>query len=234
MHAEQQPMTDQRPSLAVLIDAENIAHHRAAQVFDLIAPLGEVRIRRIYGDFAGQAASWTDAAARHALEARHCFAPARGKNGADILLAIDATDLLRDGAVDGFCIVSSDGDFAELARRIRSCGRAAFGLGCANTAQRYRDVCTKFFCLDPAATVAAAVPHAALEEKIRKALAACPMREGWYQLCEFGNYAKAEKLVPNNHGAASLGKLLKATGKFAFKDGQHFRPATQLQLVARG
>jgi hypothetical protein len=232
--AGRQPLSGQRPRLAVLIDAENISHRLAAQVFDLVAPLGEAPIRRIYGDFKGSADSWTEAAARHALEARHCFAPARGKNGADIALTVDAMDLLRDGAMDGICIVSSDGDFAALARRIRNEERSAFGLGCSTTPHGFRASCTQFFCLNPVPAVAAMDPRAALEEKIRKVLAGCPMRAGWYHLGEFGTCAKAEKLVPTDHGAASLSKLLKATGKFTFRDAQNFRPATQLQLVAGG
>jgi hypothetical protein len=225
-------MTNQRPRLAVLIDAENIAHHRAARVFDLIAPRGEAPIRRIYGDLAGSAKSWEEAVPPHALEVRHCVAPATGKNGADIALTIEAMDLLRDGGMDGFCIVSSDGDFAELARRIRRDGLKVYGLGCAKTAQGYRESCTEFFCLDPAPAVAAATPHAALP-KIRKALAACPERDGWYHLGEFGQFAIVEKLVPVVYGAASLSKLLKATGQYTFRGANHFKPTT-LRAVAGG
>lgn len=234
MPAGVQPVSGRQFRLAVLIDAENISHRLAARVFDLVAPLGAAPIRRIYGDFAGSAASWAEAAARHALEPRHCFTPARGKNGADIALTIDAVELLRDGRVDGFCIVSSDGDFAELARHIRRDGRVAFGLGCANSTQGYRDSCTKFYCLESAPKVTAVAHNAALP-KIRKALEACQEREGWYNLCEFGKKAKAEKLVPKNYGSTTLGKLLRETGQFTFKDdGQHFRRVPQLRAVAGG
>ncbi len=36
-----------------------------------------------------------------------------------MILIIDAMDLLYSGALDGFCIVSSDSDFTPLASRIR-------------------------------------------------------------------------------------------------------------------
>ena len=38
-------------------------------------------------------------------------------------------DLLYSGRFDGFCIVSSDSDFARLAARIRESGLAVYGFG---------------------------------------------------------------------------------------------------------
>ena len=40
-----------------------------------------------------------------------------GKNTTDIALVIDAMDILRDGQVDCFCLVASDGDYSLLAQR---------------------------------------------------------------------------------------------------------------------
>lgn len=214
-----------QPRLAVLIDAENVSYKLADKVFELVAPLGAIRVRRMYGDFEGQAKSWKPAAARHALDARTCFEPTRGKNGSDMRLTIDAVDLLRDGETEGFCIVSSDGDFAELACRLRGDGRLAYGLGCKLTAQRYRDTCTQFFCLDPAPSVAAAsqrTPHAALP-LIQEALAKCQSRDGWYHLGGFGIEAIRVGLVSKQHGAPTLGKLMRATGHFTFKDNHWFQ-----------
>ncbi len=39
------------------------------------------------------------------------------ENATDSTLIIDAMDILYTGNVDGFCIVSSDGDFTRLASR---------------------------------------------------------------------------------------------------------------------
>lgn len=216
--------------LAVLIDAENTSHRLADRVFDLIKPLGVVTERRLYGDFAGPAGSWAEAAARHAMDARHCFAPTAGKNGADIALTIGAIDLLRDGATDGFCIVSSDGDFAALAKRIRAGGRLAYGIGRATAAQFYRDACTTYLCLDaPAATAS----HPALPA-ILMALNACPNEAGWYHLAQFGSAARRAGIVPKAFGAQGIGALLRATGQFRFDDRQRFRQAPVLRAVSAG
>ena len=42
---------------------------------------------------------------------------------------IDAMDLLYTARFDGFCIVSSDSDFARLAARIREQGVTVYGFG---------------------------------------------------------------------------------------------------------
>jgi uncharacterized LabA/DUF88 family protein len=46
-----------------------------------------------------------------------------------MILIIDAMDLLYAGALDGFCIVSSDSDFTPLASRIRENGLSVYGFG---------------------------------------------------------------------------------------------------------
>jgi hypothetical protein len=220
--------------LAVLIDAENVSHRLADRVFEMVEPLGTTSVRRIYGNFNGPARSWADAAARHALEATHCFAPATGKNGADIALTVGAMDLLRDGAVDGFCIVSSDGDFAALVRRVRGGGRLAFGIGRSMTKASYRDACSQFLLLDePLAAEALPEPNAALAS-IWKALGDCVHRDGWYNLCDFGNAAKRAGINTKDHGVTKLAQLLKNTGQFTFADSQRFRPNATLRVIAGG
>jgi uncharacterized LabA/DUF88 family protein len=52
-----------------------------------------------------------------------------GKNATDSGLIIEAMDILHSGAVQGFCIVSSDGDFTALCTRIREYGATCDGHG---------------------------------------------------------------------------------------------------------
>ena len=205
-----------QPRLAVLIDAENVSHHHAEMVFREVARFGVPRVRRVYGNFTGSAGGWGEATARFALEARPCIAPAARKNGADILLAIDAMDLLHDGGIDGFCIVSSDGDFADLAGRIRREGRLAYGFG--NGGRRFRIACSAYVTLDPPPTAsnakpATAKPHAALPA-LRAALEKTENRHGWYCLGAFGTHARQAGVDPKKFGASKLSDLLRATGQF--------------------
>ena len=72
------------------------------------------------------------------------FAYTKGKDATDMILIIDAMDLLYSGALDGFCIVSSDSDFTPLASRIRESGLMVYGFGRKKTPEAFRKACDKF------------------------------------------------------------------------------------------
>lgn len=113
--------TSPRRRLALLIDAENI--HDAGLVrrlLDLLGRHGEVRIRRVYGDWSGERLHrWREALVQYAIQAVQVFPVAAGKNAADIALVVDAMDLLHGGDVDGFCLLASDSDYTRLAPLLR-------------------------------------------------------------------------------------------------------------------
>lgn len=118
------------PRLAVLIDADNASARISVRLFEEIAKIGEVSVRRIYGDFSGtRLKSWAEVLSTHAIRAQQNFAYTTGKNASDIALVIDAMDLLHTGRFDGFCLVSSDSDFTGLAARIREQGIDVYAFG---------------------------------------------------------------------------------------------------------
>ncbi len=149
-----------RARLAVLIDAENASARHTRAVFDAAAKLGEAAVRRIYADFAnGRLVSWSPAMATYSIVPCHQPAHARGRNASDIVLAIDAMDLLmRRERLEEFCLVSSDGDFTRLAQRLREGGFAAFGFGEGRTPWAFRNACHRFEIVGKAAIGAAAAP----------------------------------------------------------------------------
>src|SRR5690606_18373282 len=76
------------------------------------------------------------------------FAYTTGKNASDITLVIDAMDLMHVGAVDMFCLVSSDSDFTRLAQRLRENGKTVFGFGERKTPEAFRNACDRFIYLE--------------------------------------------------------------------------------------
>lgn len=66
------------------------------------------------------------------------------KNATDSTLIIDAMDILYTNNVDGFCIVSSDGDFTRLASRLRESGMDVIGMGENKTPRSFRAACSVF------------------------------------------------------------------------------------------
>ena len=148
-----------RARLAVLIDAENVSARHARTVFEAVTVLGEATVRRIYGDFSnGRLAAWNAAIRSFAIVTCHHPAHVRGKNVADIALAIDAMDLMHRERLGGFCIASSDSDFTRLAQRLREGGFAVYGFGERKTPPPFRAACHRFAVLGKALNGAASAP----------------------------------------------------------------------------
>ena len=134
-----------RARLAVLIDGENASPRHARAVFEAAAGLGEATVRRIYGDFSnGRLSSWNEAIRKWSIVPCHQPAHVRGKNAADIALAIDAVDLSYRARLDGFLLVSSDSDFTRLAQRLREGGFAVIGVGEGKAPRAFRSACQRF------------------------------------------------------------------------------------------
>jgi hypothetical protein len=151
---------DRTSKLALLIDAENIRVEFLPVVLREASALGTITVRRIYGHFAGdQMKSWHQAIHDHALTPVHVPPRAKGKNAADMKLAVDAIDLLHQKRFDGFCIASSDSDFTTLANRIREDGLTVFGPA---ESALFVDDCPSVFRVDTRQmTEAVGSPHSA-------------------------------------------------------------------------
>ena len=153
------PERSGRARLAVLIDGENASARHARAVFEVAQALGDATVRRIYGDFSnGRLSSWSVAIRNFAIVPCHQPAHVRGKNAADIALAIDAIDLMYRERLEGYCLVSSDSDFTRLAQRLREGGFAVYGFGESKTPKAFRSACQRFEIVGKAATGTVAAP----------------------------------------------------------------------------
>jgi len=111
------PATSQKPRVALLIDGDNFPRSELSQVESKAARLGEITIRRVFGDMTLH----TDWAQETAFVATHC-ATSAGKNRADMALVIAAMDFLHRGLASTFVIVSDDRDFDPLVSHMREQG----------------------------------------------------------------------------------------------------------------
>lgn len=137
---------DSKPKkLAVLIDADNSSVNSIESVLEEVAKYGIASVKRVYGDWSSDTLKkWRDVLLPHAITPVQQFAYTTGKDATDMILIIDAMDLLYGGALDGFCIVSSDSDFTPLASRIRESGLMVYGFGRKQTPESFRKACDKF------------------------------------------------------------------------------------------
>ena len=138
-------MDIQTKKFAVLIDADNSSTHAISSVLEEVAKYGIASVKRVYGDWSSDTLKkWRDVLLPHAITPVQQFAYTKGKDATDMILIIDAMDLLYAGALDGFCIVSSDSDFTPLASRIRENGLSVYGFGKKNTPEAFKKACDKF------------------------------------------------------------------------------------------
>ncbi len=136
-------------NIALLIDADNASHHGIDPVLTVLAELGQVNIRRAYGNWAKPALSnWNKISHRYGLQPVQQFDLTKGKNATDIAMTIDAIDLLNAGKVDGFGIMSSDSDFTPLVTRLRQDGLIVYGFGSDKAPDAFKTACTRYIDVD--------------------------------------------------------------------------------------
>ena len=136
---------DNNRNIALLIDADNASWHAIDPVLTVLAELGTVNIRRVYGNWSKPALKgWRDMTLKHGIEPQQQFDLTKGKNATDMKRTIDAMDLLFRGRIGGFGIMSSDSDFMPLAMRIRQDGIPVYGFGNLKTPEAFKQACTRF------------------------------------------------------------------------------------------
>ena len=136
-------------NIALLIDADNASHHGIDPVLTVLAELGQVNIRRAYGNWAKPAlVGWNKISHRYGLQPVQQFDLTKGKNATDIAMTIDAIDLLNAGKVDGFGIMSSDSDFTPLVTRLRQDGLIVYGFGSSKAPEAFKTACTRYIDVD--------------------------------------------------------------------------------------
>ena len=143
--------TDQSSStrIAVLIDADNVSAKHIAAVLEELATYGVPTVKRAYGDWTTtQLTSWKPELLRNAIQPIQQLSNTIGKNSTDSALIIDAMDLLWQGNVEAFAIVSSDSDFTRLATRLRESGKRVYGLGRRKTPESLRRAVDQFIFLE--------------------------------------------------------------------------------------
>ena len=244
------PLSQGRPLLAVLIDADNTSPRYAGAIFEEIAAVGEASVRRCYGDFSSQQmAGWNKVQAEHGLVPLHSPAYTVGKNSSDISLVIDAMDLMHTGRFDGFVLVSSDSDFTRLASRIREQGLDVYGIGQQKTPEAFRRVCKRFIFLEnlagtapapkptppgarpapperpeaaPAPATRSAAPLTEARDIILRAMDAIGQEDEWFALGPLGQYITAANpdFDTRTYGKKKLSDLVQDLKIFETKRGQ--------------
>ncbi len=215
-------------NIALLIDSDNASPAGIDPVLTVLAELGQVNIRRAYGNWRKPALkSWADLVHRYGIEPQQQFDLTRGKNATDMKMTIDAMDLMYRGRVHGFGIMSSDSDFMPLAMRIRQDGYPVYGFGSPKTPEAFRQACTRF--IDVEALIRAEKEERAnggkrkdkLDEELLQLLfdaynASKRDEKGFAKLSEVGQLAgNRSSFDTRNYGFARLIDMIETIPNFA-------------------
>jgi uncharacterized protein (TIGR00288 family) len=132
--------------IVLLIGAENTSARYAKRIMEYLEKKGDIICARIYGDFINNVSvkGWNSVAIEYEMEQKQQLTTSAGKNSSDIALVIDAMDLLYQKSIDTLCIVTSDGDFTGLVKRIREDGIEVIGMGKADASKRLEKVCDQY------------------------------------------------------------------------------------------
>lgn len=125
------------PRVAILVDGDNIGASCADLILRRGARLGRVDFARVYVNASG-AADWL------ATPGFRLIHSGTGKNASDLILSMDAIEMLWSAGIATFVIATSDGDFTSLALRLRESGRTVVGIGRENASRTFQAACSRF------------------------------------------------------------------------------------------
>ena len=140
---------DDLKAIAVLIDADNTRLAKLESILHELTAHGRIIVKKAYGNFKKQTLKdWEAKVNRLAIKTVQQFDYVSGKNATDLVMAIDAMDLLHTERYDAFALVSSDSDFTPLAIRLRESGVYIIGVGEQKTPEAFRNACDDFIFLE--------------------------------------------------------------------------------------
>ena len=133
----------EKSRIAVLFDAENIGCDIALIVLSRLRQQGVVQTACAVGDFS-LLASWVPYGRDNGIELVMQPSLGKGKNSADIRLAIEAMDLVHRAGIHTVALVTHDRDFTPLALRLREAGVSVMGFAASEPSPAFRAACSHF------------------------------------------------------------------------------------------
>src|SRR5438046_2776722 len=154
-------MIEKQARIALLIDADNSPASKIDVILAELAKAGVTNIRRAYGNWKKDGLKgWEAVLHEYAIRPVQQFDYSKGKNATDMVMVIDAMDLLYTDQPEVFGIVSSDADFTPLVMHLKAKGAQVFGFGAKKTPMPFVNACSRCLYLEDRATraVVAASP----------------------------------------------------------------------------
>ena len=131
--------------IALFIDCDNISHRSIEGIINELSKYGVVNIRQAYGNWTkDNLKNWEEQLLEFAIKPIQQFDYSKNKNATDILMTIDAIDLLHTKDIDAFAFATSDSDFTPVVMRVQAEGIKVYGFGEKKTPKPFMAACSQF------------------------------------------------------------------------------------------
>jgi uncharacterized protein (TIGR00288 family) len=215
--------------IALFIDCDNISHKAIEGIINELSKYGVVNIRQAYGNWTkDNLKNWEDKLLEFAIKPIQQFDYSKNKNATDILMTIDAIDLLHTKDIDAFAFATSDSDFTPVVMRVQNEGIKVFGFGEKKTPKPFMAACSQFIFTEKLMKTGAVGSETAdlitapirksgkemrqdtwLVHVLRTALEQTMDEEGWANLANIGQYINnSTSFSPINYGYKKLSNLI--------------------------
>jgi len=215
--------------IALFIDCDNISHKAIEGIINELSKYGVVNIRQAYGNWTkDNLKNWEDKLLEFAIKPIQQFDYSKNKNATDILMTIDAIDLLHTKDIDAFAFATSDSDFTPVVMRVQNEGIKVFGFGEKKTPKPFMAACSQFIFTEKLMKTAiqdsetvdvmtAPVRKSGKEMRqdtwlvnvLRTAVEQTMDEDGWANLASIGQYINnSTSFSPINFGYKKLSNLI--------------------------
>jgi len=215
--------------IALFIDCDNISHRSIEGIINELSKYGVVNIRHAYGNWTkDNLKNWEEKLLEFAIKPIQQFDYSKNKNATDILMTIDAIDLLHTKDIDAFAFATSDSDFTPVVMRVQAEGIKVYGFGEKKTPKPFMAACSQFIFTEKLMTnntntaenvdiMQAPVRKSGKEMRgdtwlvnvLRTAVEQTMDEEGWANLADIGQYINnSTSFSPINFGYKKLSNLV--------------------------
>jgi len=215
--------------IALFIDSDNISHRAIEGIIGELSKYGVVNIRQAYGNWKKEnLKNWESKLLEFAIKPIQQFDYSKQKNATDILMTIDAMDMLHTKKIDAFAFATSDSDFTPVVMRVLQEGIKVYGFGEEKTPQAFIAACSQFIFTEQLMENSNQKSTDSSESKARKSPAELRQDKvlmkllndahsqtmdefGWSNLADMGAYINNKSsFSPVNFGYKKLSTLLRA------------------------
>ncbi len=221
---------NKRDLIALFIDCDNISHRAIEGIITELSRYGVVNIRQAYGNWTkDNLKNWEDKLLEYAIKPIQQFDYSKNKNATDILMTIDAIDLLHTKKIDAFAFATSDSDFTPVVMRLQAEGIKVFGFGEKKTPKSLVIACSQFVYTDNLLNDSKDVKEKKAVKKDKKellkdkwlvnllqsAVEQTADEYGWANLADVGSFINnSTSFSPLNYGYKKLSSIIKEVELF--------------------